>query len=105
MLWIIPDSTANVGYAIKERKAMLDIDWLRKICLALPGATEQIQWGNDLLFKVGGKMFAVAPLEPAPDLPAASAWDHTRARRVTKSTGGGTPSTAWSVGWIAMSAL
>ena len=45
---------------------MLDIDWLRKICLALPGATEQIQWGNDLLFKVGGKMFVVAPLEPAP---------------------------------------
>jgi len=45
---------------------MIDIDWLRKICLALPGATEQIQWGNDLLFKVGGKMFAVAPLEPAP---------------------------------------
>jgi predicted DNA-binding protein (MmcQ/YjbR family) len=45
---------------------MMDIDWLRKICVALPGVTEQIQWGNDLLFKVGGKMFAVAPLEPAP---------------------------------------
>jgi predicted DNA-binding protein (MmcQ/YjbR family) len=45
---------------------MMDIDWLRKICLPLPGATEQIQWGSDLLFKVGGKMFAIAPLEPAP---------------------------------------
>jgi len=45
---------------------MIDIDWLRNICLPLPGATEQIQWGNDLLFKVGGKMFAIAPLEPAP---------------------------------------
>ncbi len=45
---------------------MIDIDWLRDICLPLPGATEQIQWGNDLLFKVGGKMFAIAPLEPAP---------------------------------------
>jgi len=45
---------------------MIDIDWLRSICLPLPGATEQIQWGNDLLFKVGGKMFAIAPLEPAP---------------------------------------
>jgi len=43
----------------------MDIDWLRKICLALPHATEQIQWGNDLLFKVHGKMFAVTPLEPA----------------------------------------
>src|SRR5882672_11408440 len=43
----------------------MDVEWLRKICLAFPGATEQIQWGNDLLFKVGGKMFAVTPLEPA----------------------------------------
>ena len=44
----------------------MDAEWLREICLAFPGATEQIQWGNDLLFKVGGKMFAVTPLEPAP---------------------------------------
>jgi predicted DNA-binding protein (MmcQ/YjbR family) len=44
----------------------MDVEWLRKTCLAFPGATEQIQWGNDLLFKVGGKMFAVTPLEPAP---------------------------------------
>jgi len=45
---------------------MIDIEWLRKVCLPLPGVTEQIQWGNDLVLKVGGKMFAVAPLEPAP---------------------------------------
>jgi len=44
----------------------MDVEWLRKTCLAFPGATEQLQWGNDLLFKVGGKMFAVTPLEPAP---------------------------------------
>src|SRR5262245_6120460 len=44
----------------------MDVDWLRKTCLALPHATEQIQWGNDLLFKVHGKMFAITPLEPAP---------------------------------------
>ena len=44
----------------------MNVDWLREVCLSLPGATEQIQWGNDLLFKVGGKMFAVTPLEPAP---------------------------------------
>jgi predicted DNA-binding protein (MmcQ/YjbR family) len=45
---------------------MIDADWLRKTCLAFPHATEQIQWGYDLVFKVGGKMFAIAPLEPAP---------------------------------------
>jgi predicted DNA-binding protein (MmcQ/YjbR family) len=44
----------------------MNVDWLRELCLSFPGATEQIQWGSDLLFKVGGKMFAVAPLEPAP---------------------------------------
>jgi predicted DNA-binding protein (MmcQ/YjbR family) len=44
----------------------MNVDWLRQVCLAFPGATEQIQWGNDLLFKVGGKMFAATPLEPAP---------------------------------------
>ena len=44
----------------------LDLEWLRKICLSLPHATEQIQWGSDLLFKVHGKMFAATPLEPAP---------------------------------------
>jgi predicted DNA-binding protein (MmcQ/YjbR family) len=44
----------------------MDVDWLRGLCLSFPGTTEQIQWGYDLLFKVGGKMFAVTPLEPAP---------------------------------------
>jgi predicted DNA-binding protein (MmcQ/YjbR family) len=28
--------------------------------MSLPGATEQIQWGKDLVFKVGGKMFCVS---------------------------------------------
>jgi len=44
----------------------MNVDWLRGLCLSFPGATEQIQWGYDLVFKVGGKMFAVTPLEPAP---------------------------------------
>lgn len=43
----------------------MNIDHLRKICLAFPGVTEQIQWEDDLLFKVGGKMFALTPLEPS----------------------------------------
>src|SRR5271163_1869968 len=43
----------------------INVDWLRELCLSFPHATEQIQWGSDLLFKVGGKMFAATPLEPA----------------------------------------
>jgi predicted DNA-binding protein (MmcQ/YjbR family) len=44
----------------------MNVDRLRETCLSFPGATEQVQWGNDLVFKVAGKMFAVTPLEPAP---------------------------------------
>ena len=43
----------------------MNVDQLRELCLSFPGTTEQIQWGYDLVFKVGGKMFAVTPLEPA----------------------------------------
>jgi predicted DNA-binding protein (MmcQ/YjbR family) len=43
----------------------MNLDQLRRICVDLPGVTEQIQWEDDLVFKVAGKMFAVAPLEPA----------------------------------------
>jgi predicted DNA-binding protein (MmcQ/YjbR family) len=41
------------------------IDWLREVCLSLPHATEDIQWGDNLLFRVGRKMFCVTSLEPA----------------------------------------
>jgi predicted DNA-binding protein (MmcQ/YjbR family) len=44
----------------------MDIDELRRHCLGFPHATENVQWGADLVFKVDGKMFAVAPLEVAP---------------------------------------
>jgi len=44
----------------------MNIEQLRKLCLAFPSVTEQIQWEDDLLFKVVGKMFAITPLEPAP---------------------------------------
>jgi predicted DNA-binding protein (MmcQ/YjbR family) len=44
----------------------MDLDWIRRCCLSFPHATEQVQWGSDLVFKIGGKMFAVAPTEPAP---------------------------------------
>ena len=41
----------------------MTLERVRAICLKFPHATEQIQWGNDLVFKIGGKMFAVAALE------------------------------------------
>ena len=44
----------------------MDIDDLRLYCLQFPHATENVQWGADLCFKVDGKMFAVAALEISP---------------------------------------
>jgi predicted DNA-binding protein (MmcQ/YjbR family) len=44
----------------------MNVDWVRKLCLSLPGATEQTVWEGDLTFKVAGKMFAHTVLEVAP---------------------------------------
>src|SRR5215471_17665463 len=45
---------------------MNSVESIRKLCLSFPNVTEQVQWGYDLVFKIGGKMFAITPLEPAP---------------------------------------
>ena len=41
----------------------MDIDLIRAICMALPFATESIKWENNLVFSIGGKMFAITNLE------------------------------------------
>jgi predicted DNA-binding protein (MmcQ/YjbR family) len=43
----------------------MDIDWIRNLCLSFPQTTEQIQWGDDLVFKVAGKIHAITVLNPA----------------------------------------
>jgi len=40
----------------------MTLERIRATCLSFPHATEQIQWGDNLVFKVAGKMFAVASL-------------------------------------------
>jgi predicted DNA-binding protein (MmcQ/YjbR family) len=42
----------------------MTIDAVREICLALPAVTEDIKWGHDLCFSVGGKMFVGVDLTP-----------------------------------------
>lgn len=44
----------------------MDIESIRAYCLSLPHATEGIQWDNDLLFRISGKIFAVASLGISP---------------------------------------
>ena len=43
----------------------MNIDGIRDLCLSFPHATEQMQWGDDLVFKVAGKIFAITVLRPA----------------------------------------
>jgi len=43
----------------------MNLDSLRQYCLSFPGATEKIQWGNDLLFCIAGKIFAGTGLDTA----------------------------------------
>jgi predicted DNA-binding protein (MmcQ/YjbR family) len=42
----------------------MNIEELRTFCLGLPSVTEDIKWGDNLVFSVAGKMFCLADLEP-----------------------------------------
>ena len=35
----------------------MDVESVRSYCLSFPQATENLQWGDDLCFKIGGKIF------------------------------------------------
>lgn len=41
----------------------MNVDSIRVYCLSFPGATEKLQWGDALCFKVREKMFAVLGLD------------------------------------------
>jgi len=36
---------------------MPDVEWIRELCLSFPDVTEDMPWGDDLCFKVRGKIF------------------------------------------------
>jgi predicted DNA-binding protein (MmcQ/YjbR family) len=42
----------------------MSVEFVRRFAMSLPNATEQIQWEEHLLFKIGGKMFAITTLGP-----------------------------------------
>jgi len=45
----------------------MDIEQVHSVCLSFPHVTEEVLWGNDLVFKIGGKMFAVIGLATGSD--------------------------------------
>ena len=44
----------------------MEIDEIQNICKKFPSVTEDVKWGNDLVFSVGGKMFCVVGLDQSP---------------------------------------
>src|SRR5262249_6092169 len=53
----------DLTMAKKLKLPKLPEDWVREYCMSLPHATEDIQWEHDLLFRIGGKIFAGIPIE------------------------------------------
>jgi predicted DNA-binding protein (MmcQ/YjbR family) len=43
----------------------MSFDSIREYCLSLPYVTEDVQWDNDLLLRIGNKMFTVLALDAA----------------------------------------
>src|SRR5215470_13135935 len=41
----------------------MNIDEIRQYCMAFPDATENLQWGEDLCFKIRKKIFAIVGLD------------------------------------------
>jgi predicted DNA-binding protein (MmcQ/YjbR family) len=41
----------------------MNVDSIRAYCLSFPEATENLQWGDDLCFKIRGKIFTIVGLD------------------------------------------
>lgn len=44
----------------------MNIDDLQSICKKFPSVTQDVKWGSDLVFSIGGKMFFVVELDQSP---------------------------------------
>jgi predicted DNA-binding protein (MmcQ/YjbR family) len=44
----------------------MNADSIRQYCLSFPHATENLQWGDDLCFKINGKIFVMLGLDSVP---------------------------------------
>lgn len=44
----------------------MNVEDIQTICRQIPGISEDIKWGHDLVFSIGGKMFCVVGLDQSP---------------------------------------
>ena len=68
MLKVLPKTCSLPYFRIVNRNLyfahfLMTLEDLRKFCLSLPHVTEDIKWGHDLCFCIGGKMFCVTGIE------------------------------------------
>lgn len=42
----------------------MSAEWVRHECMSMPHVTEEVLFGNHLVFKIGGKMFAIKGMDP-----------------------------------------
>jgi predicted DNA-binding protein (MmcQ/YjbR family) len=54
------------GFRSLIHKEKMSVESIRSFCLSFPHATEKLQWGEVLCFKVGGKIFALLSLSSVP---------------------------------------
>ena len=83
----------------------MNFDSFRKFCLSLPHATEDVQWGDDLLFRIAGKIFASYNLNPASGHRVAFKCTPERAAELLEIEGAERAPYVGRYGWISLRAL
>lgn len=69
------------------RTAGPDFDAQRRLAASLPAATEDVKWGADLVFSVGGRMFCVFLLDSGRPVSCAMKVDDERFLELTDVPG------------------
>jgi predicted DNA-binding protein (MmcQ/YjbR family) len=60
------ESPSNIGFRLHPFYAEIEAmntDAIREFCLGFPDATEKLQWGDELCFKIGEKIFVMLGLD------------------------------------------
>jgi predicted DNA-binding protein (MmcQ/YjbR family) len=65
----------------------MNIESLRTVCLSLPGTSEDVKWGSDLCFLVGGKIFAITGVSSNDEFGCALKCDPEIFARLTERDG------------------
>jgi predicted DNA-binding protein (MmcQ/YjbR family) len=56
----------DVVFRHPEMTTTMNVEEIRTYCLSFPEATENLQWGDDLCFKIRGKIFTTVALTAVP---------------------------------------